>query len=145
MKGGVCVLNEHLALTYELGGLGALIRQGADWVQILTILSDARTERGITEEEEKLARQALDNSKKSRHGRLIRLPHEKYQAALDRCLFSLKSNLVITPTNAYYRGGEEELEILGQHFECFPEHDEIYRIEGNLANITKVFMEATKH
>lgn len=139
------MLNKHLALTYELGGLGALIRQGANWTQILTILSDARTESGITEEEEKLASQAFDNSKTSRHGRLVRLPHEKYQAALDRCLFSSKSNLVVTPTNAYYRGREEELDVLRRHFECVPEHDEIYRIEGNLANIMKVFMEATKH
>lgn len=144
MKGGVCMRYKHLALVYRYSGLSGLIRQGADCYQIWDILSKAREQRGINSAEEQIARESYENSTVSGHGRIMYLAHEKFQAALDNCLFTLMSNLVITPTKAYFRGGEEELCKLKLRFNCIHEFDDIYQIEGNLEEIKKAFVEITK-
>lgn len=135
---------KHLALVYRYSGLSGLIRQGADCYQIWDILSKAREQRGINSAEEQIARESYENSTVSGHGRIMYLAHEKFQAALDHCLFTLMSNLVITPTKAYFRGGEEELCKLKLRFNCIHEFDDIYQIEGNLEEIKKAFVEITK-
>lgn len=135
---------KHLALVYKNAGLSGLIRQGADCYQIWDILSKAREQRGINSIEEQIARESYENSTVSGHGRIMYLAHEKFQAALDNCLFTLMSNLVITPTKTYFRGGEEELCKLKLRFNCILEFDDIYQIEGNLEEIKKAFVEITK-
>jgi hypothetical protein len=70
------VYYEHLSLVYHNGGFGALVRIGANSDEICQILYEARREAGITLEEEEIAYQAVEDSEKSRHGRIVRLPHE---------------------------------------------------------------------
>lgn len=134
---------EHLSLVYHNGGFGALVRIGANSDEICQILYEARREAGITLEEEEIAYQAVEDSEKSRHGKIVRLPHEKYQAALDYCLFSFMSTLVFTPSKAYFRGSDDEIEILKQQFHCVREHDEIWRIEGDFDAIREAFLKMT--
>jgi hypothetical protein len=140
---GVCMYDNHLPLVYEHGGLSALIRQGADWCQIDVILENARAERGITSEEEDIAYEAYVKAEMTKHGRIIRLPHEKFQAALDNCLYTFKSNLVITPSKIYFRGLEDDQRLIRDKFSCREEYDDIWLIDGNIKEILEFFRKIT--
>lgn len=138
------MLLRHLSIAYKDGGLSALIRQGADCDQILTILQDSFDRKGISREEARTAFSAAKRAKKTKHGRIAKIDHEKFEPALDYFLFNMKCNLVITPTKSYVRGSEETIEQLGNIFELNEEYDEIWRIEGDIMEVEQEFIRLTE-
>lgn len=138
------MLLRHLSIAYNDGGLSALIRQGADCDQILTILQDSFERKGISREEARTAISAAKRAKKTKHGRIAKIDHEKFEPALDYFLFNMKCNLVITPTKSYIRGPEETIEQLGYIFELNEEYDEIWRIEGDIMEVEQEFIRLTE-
>lgn len=138
------MLLRHLSIAYNDGGLSALIRQGADCDQILTILQDSFDRKGISREEARTAISAAKRAKKTKHGRIAKIDHEKFEPALDYFLFNMKCNLVITPTKSYIRGPEETIEQLGYIFELNEEYDEIWRIEGDIMEVEQEFIRLTE-
>lgn len=138
------MLLRHLSIAYNDGGLSALIRQGADCDQILTILQDSFERKGISREEARTAISAAKRAKKTKHGRIAKIDHEKFEPALDYFLFNMKCNLVITPTKSYVRGPEETIEQLGYIFELNEEYDEIWRIEGDIMEVEQEFIRLTE-
>lgn len=138
------MLLRHLSIAYNDGGLSALIRQGADCDQIHTILQDSFDRKGISREEARTALLAAKRAKKTKHGRIAKIGHEKFEPALDYFLFNMKCNLVITPTKSYVRGPEETIEQLGYIFELNKEYDEIWRIEGDTMEVEQEFIRLTE-
>lgn len=92
------MLMRHLSIAYKDGGLSALVRQGADYSQIMIILQGSYEEKGFTENEVSTAIASAKKAEKSAHGRIAKIQHEKFEPALDYFLFNMKSNLVVTPT-----------------------------------------------
>ena len=138
------MLMRHLSIAYKDGGLSALIRQGADCDQILTILQKSYETKGFSDKEVKTAIASAKAAEKSAHGRIVRIWHEKFEPALDYFLFNMKSNLVVTPTACYIRGNEDLIVELGYKFELSEEFDCIWRVEGNTDDIVEEFRKLTK-
>ena len=138
------MLYGHLSLAYKGGGLSALVRQGADSSTITKILQNSYYRRGISSDEVESAVKAAKNSEVFKLGTITKIEHEKFQPALDYFLFNWKSNLVITPTKAYLRGKEDIIEWLAQKFVIRETYDEIWRVDGDLGDIEKIFRAMTE-
>ena len=138
------MLMRHLSIAYNDGGLSALIRQGADCNQILTILQKSYEAKGFSDKEVDTAIASAKAAEKSAHGRIARIQHEKFEPALDYFLFNMKSNLVVTPTKCYIRGNEDVISQLGYSFKISEEYDDIWRIEGKTDDVIQEFRKLTK-